>query len=340
MVDRGLYWLVTRSAIVKAVWLFIVVGFIVAVPSEMLNGQAKEARRLAYQADARATALAVQQTSVAVSVANVTQAAVAAQTQQVLNATATTVAQTQQALGATATVAAIPTLTAMAAMAAEVTAAADHRATAEADRGTQVAAALATEAAIPPTAVPTPVVLNFKGTGQQVSPKFQLHRGLAIFHMTHKGRRNFSMPLLDSQGEYIELLVNRIGTFDGSKAVGIKTDGTYVLDIAADGAWTVTVQQPTAAMAEETSPLNFMGTGQQVSPLFTLGKGLTTFHLTHTKGKSNFAVFLMDGEGNSVELLVNTIGAFDGSKAATIRTAGSYILDISADGDWTITTDP
>jgi hypothetical protein len=57
--------------------------------------------------------------------------------------------------------------------------------------------------------------------------------------------------------------------------------------------------------------------------------------MTHD-GDSNFAVWLLDDEGDKVELLVNEIGEFDGSKAVSIRKSGIYLLDISADGNWEI----
>jgi hypothetical protein len=42
----------------------------------------------------------------------------------------------------------------------------------------------------------------------------------------------------------VELLVNEIGSFDGSKAIGIDAPGLHLLDIQADGDWTITVEQP------------------------------------------------------------------------------------------------
>ncbi len=85
------------------------------------------------------------------------------------------------------------------------------------------------------------------------------------------------------------------------------------------------------------SPIrNFSGTGQKATSLFSLNSGLAVFQMTHT-GQSNFIVYLLDGAGDLVDVLVNEIGSFDGSKAAQAPTTGNYILDISADGNWEIT---
>jgi hypothetical protein len=47
---------------------------------------------------------------------------------------------------------------------------------------------------------------------------------------------------MDKIGNREELLVNEIGDFDGSKAIGISRSGIYLLDISADGAWTASVE--------------------------------------------------------------------------------------------------
>lgn len=183
-----------------------------------------------------------------------------------------------------------------------------------------------------PMATPEPV--NLTGTGQEATSKFHLNQGLAIFEMTHDGQSNFAIWLLDNQANKVELLVNEIGPFDGSKAVGISQEGDYLLDLAADGYWTVVITQP-APLSDLEPPLTLSGNAQQASDLFRLSQGLVTFQMKHD-GQSNFAIWLMDSQGSLVELLVNEIGAFDGSKAVGIGQDGIFILDISADGNWTI----
>jgi len=179
--------------------------------------------------------------------------------------------------------------------------------------------------------------LNFTGHGPRVSPLFTLSSGLAIFHMEHTGSANFIILLLDDHGNWVNLLVNEIGSFDGAKAVGIGITGTYSLDIQADGDWVVTIEQPHPASAP-TVPQTYSDMGKQVSPLFTLTSGLTTFHMEHT-GSSNFIVLLLDDYGNWVNLLVNKIGDFSGGKAIGIDAPGIHLLDIQADGTWEITVD-
>jgi len=94
--------------------------------------------------------------------------------------------------------------------------------------------------------------------------------------------------------------------------------------------------KPTATTASAPAQIQTLkGTGQQAPPPFTLTAGLTTFRMKHT-GKSNFAVELLDANANTVELLANVIGSYDGGTAVSIKTAGKYSVNVDADGPWTI----
>ena len=200
-----------------------------------------------------------------------------------------------------------------------------------------------------PTEEPQPQIeepesQSLQGAGQEVSDPVVLEEGLTIFRMTHDGASNFAIWLLNQEtGEQLELLVNEIGSFDGAKAVGIVDPGNYVLDVSADGNWSVTAEQPRPADAPG-PPQTFDGLGQSVSAPFTLNEGLASFTLFHD-GSSNFAIWLIDAQGNLVELLVNEIGPFDGSKAVSVTddllaaSPGIHFLDIAADGNWTVTVE-
>ena len=191
---------------------------------------------------------------------------------------------------------------------------------------------------IPTTTTTTPMIepepITFSGTGQEATSKFKLEKGLSIFEMTHDGSHNFIVWLLDSNGNNVELLANEIGSFDGSTAVGIVTAGYYLLDINADGGWSVNIQQPRPSSAPKI-PTTLTGSGNTASEMFYLDAGLVRFGMTHD-GSHNFIVWLLDSKGNNEELLVNEIGSFDGSKAIGVTKSGIYLLDISADGNWQI----
>lgn len=92
-----------------------------------------------------------------------------------------------------------------------------------------------------PTATPfTPIILS--GRGQKATDLFYLPQGLVRFEMTHDGKSNFGIWLMDDQGRKKELLVNEIGIFEGSRAVRIDKSGQYLLDISADSNWKITIK--------------------------------------------------------------------------------------------------
>jgi len=76
------------------------------------------------------------------------------------------------------------------------------------------------------------------------------------------------------------------------------------------------------------------GTGDDVQSFTVTGTGLRVFMMSHD-GTRNFAVVVKDHSGNWVVLIVNEIGSYFGKKIENL-TAGTYYLDITADGSWTI----
>ena len=95
-----------------------------------------------------------------------------------------------------------------------------------------------------------PANISLSGEGQEASQQFTLTEGLSIFTMKHSGSSNFIVYLLDNNGKYVDSLVNEIGDFDGAKAIGISKSGDYILDINADGPWTVNISQPRSQTAK------------------------------------------------------------------------------------------
>jgi hypothetical protein len=80
------------------------------------------------------------------------------------------------------------------------------------------------------------------GSAQLATDKFYLPKGLRVFKMSHAGSGNFAVWLLNDKGEREELLVNEVGSFNGSKALGIENEGDYLLDVNASGNWGIIVE--------------------------------------------------------------------------------------------------
>lgn len=216
------------------------------------------------------------------------------------------------------------------------------------------------ETTLTPTQTQTPTALPgslyfFYGTGKKLTQHFQLDKGTYVLRLTHDGKSNFIVQLLDEKLNYIKLLVNEIGAYKdvivldvGDKTYGIQP-GVRFLDIDADGTWTISVEQtstitaiPTATPTAPPGSLYFFyGTGKQLSPKFQFDRGTYILRLTHD-GKSNFIVHLLDEKLNIVKYLVNEIGAYKdvivldvGDNTYGVQ-PGVKFLDIDADGNWTI----
>lgn len=183
--------------------------------------------------------------------------------------------------------------------------------------------------------VEEPDPINLSGVGQTATEPFELESGLAVFEMTHEGGQNFIVQILDENGQsgMDSLAANVIGPFRGSHAMQAQA-GRHVLDVQADGPWTITVEQLRPSSAPQTT--SFEGTGKTVTDPFELSSGLKRFELAH-QGQGNFIVELLDENGARAgleSLLVNEIGSFEGSKAIRVPEDGIYLLRVEADGPW------
>lgn len=60
--------------------------------------------------------------------------------------------------------------------------------------------------------------------------------------LNHTGSSIFIVHLLDEKGNIVDYLASANGSFQGTKAVGIKQTGNYVLSIQADGNWSISIE--------------------------------------------------------------------------------------------------
>jgi hypothetical protein len=82
-------------------------------------------------------------------------------------------------------------------------------------------------------------------------------------------------------------------------------------------------------------PMSFSGSGQKAVEDVDMIGGVTIVDASHD-GESNFQVEFVPSEGDFNELFVNEIGQWEGSVANLID-ADTYIIDVTADGDWELT---
>jgi hypothetical protein len=177
-------------------------------------------------------------------------------------------------------------------------------------------------------------VIKLEGKGRQASEIFLLEPGLSVFAIHHEGDSNVIVRLLDREGKSVDTLFNQIGEFEGERGFPIAESGEYLLDVAADGKWTIEIRQPRPTQGQ-LIPRTLDGQGYSVTEFVQLDKGLHVFKMNH-KGHDRFTVNLIDRDGHRVESLVNELGKFEGSKPISIDKPGVYFLNIAGDGNWTI----
>ncbi|WP_436777960.1 TerD family protein [Yinghuangia sp. YIM S09857] len=180
---------------------------------------------------------------------------------------------------------------------------------------------------------PVPGIHIFEGSGDRI---LRISRPVAsgpvIAEITGTGTGNFAVWTLDSSLEHDKLLVNEIGAYQGRVLLDERGTVTERLKIESNGPWTVAVQPPTAA-PWLTGPVS--GDGAEV--LRWTGPR-TVVAMTHN-GASNFMVRAYAESPDQVEdpylaSLANAIGAYEGE---SIIPAGPCLIEIEADGDWTVT---
>ena len=150
----------------------------------------------------------------------------------------------------------------------------------------------------------------------------------AIVEITHQGSSNFVVTNFDHSGERIELLVNEIGAYSGTRPIDFaQSEWTNRLEIQADGSWTVEVKPMSSAKTVLVPTSNLSGKGDSV--ILLAGSDPDTAVISHP-GDSNFVV---QAFGNSRRLLVNEIGEYEGTVIVPRDTA---VLEVVADGGWQI----
>ena len=149
-----------------------------------------------------------------------------------------------------------------------------------------------------------------------------------IITASHSGSSNFALTVLDEGNEMADLPVNTIGSYEGTTAYGISglSGESVSLEVTADGAWEITIA-PIADAPELGDPQEATGDG-----VFRYTGDAATWAVSHN-GDSNFAIVELSEGTFGWDLLVNEIGAYEGTVPAT---AGPAVVTVNADGAWTI----
>lgn len=177
-----------------------------------------------------------------------------------------------------------------------------------------------------PAATSKPVVVNppvkLSGRGRQATKEFTLPSPISVAEFTHSGSSNFIV--YSFSGGSKDLLINTIGRYSGSRP--LVGSGKMILDIEADGSWTVNIEGLSIA-----STARFSGKGDGVSGMFDAPSD-GAWEISH-QGQSNFIVFLHCAGGSDV--IANEIGSLDGSTVIQFP-EGPCFWEVEADGNWSL----
>ncbi len=87
----------------------------------------------------------------------------------------------------------------------------------------------------------TQITKTISGSGSETQ-KITLNEGAAIFKYSYNGSGNFIVWLKDNNAKELALIENSIGSIKGSKSENIRQDGNYILDVEAEGSWTIEIK--------------------------------------------------------------------------------------------------
>jgi hypothetical protein len=175
------------------------------------------------------------------------------------------------------------------------------------------------------------------GSGNQTTAAFPLRAGLAVFQSVRAASDGyFYIDLFDTAGTQFTTVASGSRPLDLSHAVNIPAEGNYLLQVQAEGGWTVNVTQPGASYAAPPAAQRWSGSFWQATPLFSLRAGPATFRAVSGNSQESFAASLLDQRGLHVATIVDAPGAADQSITLEIPADGVYIIQVISDGDWTI----
>jgi len=153
--------------------------------------------------------------------------------------------------------------------------------------------------------------------------------GPAIALITHSGGGNFAVWNYDENGERIDLLVNKIGSYKGTVPIDfLDREHTARFEVKAGGQWEIRLLLLTEARREQI-PGTFAGSGDEV--VILVGNRPDLLKIDGTRAKGNFAIW---SYGNARDLVLNEIAPYQGT---VMLSSDTIILVIKeGGGQWSI----
>lgn len=125
------------------------------------------------------------------------------------------------------------------------------------------------------------------------------------------------------------VLVDAVGGYSGRRPIDLREgSNTTTITVGATGRWRMTVSSGLGAARASVEGAPLTGQGDDV---VIMNGSATTAHVTNT-GPSGFIVYVVPVRSATVNLAINTIGAYDGMVSLT----SPAIVIVESSGTWTI----
>lgn len=178
------------------------------------------------------------------------------------------------------------------------------------------------------TPVPKPII--FEGSGDKIISLDNPLDEPRILEITNTGSSNFVVKSYDEFGNYVDLLVNEIGSYHGKLLIGALVDEEPVsrFEVMSSGNWIISLYPFSIDYMETIEvPGVFEGNGDSV--VVIIGEpDIVTFS---TADQDNFIVYAFTNNGR--KLILNEIGPYSGEK---ILPSDAVLLTILMNGSWTM----
>ena len=188
----------------------------------------------------------------------------------------------------------------------------------------------------PATASPVPIVPDgpppadktYEGRGAKTVQLDLDEDYQHIAKITHNGSSNFVVESRDATGDYVDLVANEVGDYDGLRPLDLEREQPASLRIRADGRWKITVM-----VVDKAPRWTGKASGKAGATLLLVDPKAADQQVRFThKGRSNCALTIR-GEERS-DLLVNDIGRYSGEM---VLPTGTRYVEIETSGSWTLT---
>lgn len=184
-----------------------------------------------------------------------------------------------------------------------------------------------------PTPAPEPIIISGQGDSVVDIEKWS---GIALARIRYRGDGNFAVLNYGVDGERYDLLVNVIGSYDGTRPIDfLDNQQTGRFEIQSDGSWEIEIV-PFSEVRVVDIPATFDGVGDDVVLLRSASGRPDLLKIDNTSSSSNFAIWAY---GNGRDLLVNEIAPYSGTVMVDRNlptTDGLLALVIVAEGSWSI----